>query len=869
MSFAIFSSDDFLEPSTEMGFDSELKTSSKQKNYIQTVNERDLSPHVKHSSKNRDKLKFKNHVDQPNGALHYQLAQDAAMSSGNQHMHSNRGITAQDVEIIKHMSNLPRYLRRVDVGENLQGKALNVGVLDWTRLEKWKSKQKYASSLGRFTSFTSCDSSTSSMNRTTGSFASSSSTDRDRLAVQHLLPRSSLVSSGERISQCVQSFQSSDAASKSTLDGHKHEPPSFEAVGRSHSRIILDKEKMKHVVKKSEIRNASDKMKHFGVSNSLSSKEEMSSWDGGVRRNKEGLSESHIRRKNIDKKIISEHGSCDASLRLKEDIACDIEGKKSVEPGLGNHRAHNSIVLLLPKDLSRRESPAAIHQSPVRTLSDKNLAQSNKNKPSSGISTKDINATELPSEISNLCTQSSFSVVRERTSVTSHTFQGSDKVQDHPCLDERAEKKKSDITPMNLGSLDMKKISDQETTELAATKGRHPSPNNRFSFSLGRLGRSLSFKEGSDAPQLPSTHVSFRSGPIFSDASGSVDNLKVEKAKGHNRARSSPLRRLLDPLLKHKEVCTLPSNETNSSLKGSLKTSGPLCSYSKEKQEAYWVRALLQLTVKNGLPLFKFVVDSNDTVLLSTMKNLTSSGKDDSGRNYTFYSVNEIKRKSGGWISQGSKAKSGGYAYNVVGQMKVSSSEFSRIGGLESERYMVRESVLLGVELKQGNDDLQKFIPNRELAAAIVKVPCKNSSLHEQPADKNLMEKCFVKSSYEDLCSYNTGEDAFSNSSIVILPDGIHTTPKDGKPSPLIDRWKSGGLCDCGGWDVGCKLRVISNENKCPKAIKTLEASPNSDRLELFIQVVLYCLERKQCSCPIISFWFQTYIFVLLKYREE
>eukprot|EP01018_Ginkgo_biloba_P030651 Gb_26654 [translate_table: standard] len=47
----------------------------------------------------------------------------------------------------------------------------------------------------------------------------------------------------------------------------------------------------------------------------------------------------------------------------------------------------------------------------------------------------------------------------------------------------------------------------------------------------------------------------------------------------------------------------------------------------------------------------------------------------------------------------------------------------------------------------------------------------------------------------------------------VILAADIHGLPtiESSGPSPLIDRWKFGGRCDCGGWDLGCTLTVLSN----------------------------------------------------------
>eukprot|EP00250_Pteridium_aquilinum_P010581 c19491_g1_i1 orf=130-3072(-) len=77
----------------------------------------------------------------------------------------------------------------------------------------------------------------------------------------------------------------------------------------------------------------------------------------------------------------------------------------------------------------------------------------------------------------------------------------------------------------------------------------------------------------------------------------------------------------------------------------------------------------------------------------------------------------------------------------------------------------------------------------------------------------------------------------------VILPSGNHGRPlSDMKgPSPLIKRWKEGGKCDCKGWDLGCGLLVLNNEQ--PAAVgsdstfsKSREYQSHSKPLTLFKQ---------------------------------
>ncbi|TYI05994.1 hypothetical protein ES332_A10G127800v1 [Gossypium tomentosum] len=60
-------------------------------------------------------------------------------------------------------------------------------------------------------------------------------------------------------------------------------------------------------------------------------------------------------------------------------------------------------------------------------------------------------------------------------------------------------------------------------------------------------------------------------------------------------------------------------------------------------------------------------------------------------------------------------------------------------------------------------------------------------------------------------CSCNNG--VCSTSIDVLIPAGIHggQRTRNGGPSSLIERWRSGGHCECGGWDLGCPLTVLKS----------------------------------------------------------
>ncbi|XP_062003251.1 uncharacterized protein LOC133720795 [Rosa rugosa] len=795
-----------------MGSVLELKNSSKQQNKI-TAEDTIVHPQANRRTKHQEKVKVRAGVGSAGNDAHHKARQDGTdsvlvqeKSLGNLNRQSRKEKAAKVDELVRHMSNLPGYLQHPERGEKLPEKVLNFGVLDWSRLEKWKHKQKHSPGKGSHN--------TPLENIAAASISSGLVRPASRPDQQS--PRCSSLKSSQKdvlaqgvkpSAQSVVRFQDCETPSKNGINGQKKIPFPNRSFGRNHSDIMLDKGKGKSSAQRiSSVREAAPGSKSYGVS--FGQKEDLSSCDSQAKKTKE-LQESDIKRKNIDETIISETGShssksqsYDVLLSSKgKTIACDDKTEKSVEelPKLDRNLAHqpcpveeNNIVLLPPKAFPQSSSPKVLQLSKPRASCDVHLAEANKISFSGDFSTSEMDFEEQYSEVPHSCPL--------------------------PSAGKR----------LTSSSFDISKTLDQEDVELSTRKGRHPSPNRRFSFSLGRLGRSFSFKENAAVPESSSTYMTVKSGPVRPETSDCSDNPKGEKTSSHNRARSSPLRRLLDPILKHKGANPLHSAEAVKAMKANLNTFVPRSinvseSLQKEKREASSVQALLQLTMKNGLPLFKFLVDRSSNCFVATMKN--SSEKDDFGQNFTFYCVNEIKRKVG-WMSQGSKSKSCGYAYNVVGQMKVSTSDLSDVNGQNFCKHIIRESVLFGMELRQqANQEAPQFMLNRELAAAVVTIPSKDLSNEET------MEKGSTKCSPEHGLSCN-----WEDSSIVILPGGVHSSPNKGEPSPLIARWKSGGSCDCGGWDVGCKLRVLSNQNKCRQNSKTTTASPSSDHFELFAE---------------------------------
>ncbi|KAF6161037.1 hypothetical protein GIB67_038849 [Kingdonia uniflora] len=321
----------------------------------------------------------------------------------------------------------------------------------------------------------------------------------------------------------------------------------------------------------------------------------------------------------------------------------------------------------------------------------------------------------------------------------------------------------------------------------------------------GLLNRSFSYKGSSVPPQSCSTYVQSMSGPL--DSESCVNNSSIIRATGNSRDRTSPLRRWLNPLLKPKAsnyVDETLLDESSSTDKVCNSLNGRLYSSVQHTQNLDFssCRAHLQITIRNGIPWFMFTVEKSKDALSAAMRKINSLGKFDYRRIFTFYSFSRIRKKNGGWINHGSKGRSLDTVPNIVAQMKVISSQcpkFTRGG--QTDPLVVTEFVLSSVGPRQENIESLKWQQKNELAAIIVKDKVQRETMGSLTSDRT---SGFVVESRR------------LSSTTAILPSGLHgISATGGEPSPLIDRWKSGGICDCGGWDEGCKLRVLSSKFSC------------------------------------------------------
>ncbi|XP_013638555.1 PREDICTED: uncharacterized protein LOC106343792 [Brassica oleracea var. oleracea] len=267
-----------------------------------------------------------------------------------------------------------------------------------------------------------------------------------------------------------------------------------------------------------------------------------------------------------------------------------------------------------------------------------------------------------------------------------------------------------------------------------------------------------------------------------------------------------------------RKVISLPSNNTFSSP-------------SRDDSQG-----TLQFTMRaNGTPRFVFKLDNQKDVYVAS---LSSKADDQSVLEYS-YMIHLQRRESSSSSSS-----------LLVGRIKVStlSSDSSL-----SEKFKERRFVLFSNNGEHSQTPCKK--KNRGLCEKVVGV-MKNDEQMQQPnfdhEQANLLENNlptnletlavvvkqeFLEEEEEEtggwglkflrkstLVQTESGSSRSKTSIDVVFPSGIHGGPEDG-PLSLIERWKSQGNCDCGGWDLGCSLTILK------------EGQQQKDNLlELFIQ---------------------------------
>lgn len=136
--------------------------------------------------------------------------------------------------------------------------------------------------------------------------------------------------------------------------------------------------------------------------------------------------------------------------------------------------------------------------------------------------------------------------------------------------------------------------------------------------------------------------------------------------------------------------------------------------------------------------------------------------------------------------------------------------------------------------------------PNLELAAIVVKehISCKPKEQKIGGWGLKFLKKSGNRqtdaaseySLISECCQRDGGE--CSTSMNILVPAGFHGGPRarKGGPSSLLERWHSGGHCDCGGWDIGCPLTVINTRTNRFENLPHTDNSGECKTVDLFVE---------------------------------
>lgn len=295
-------------------------------------------------------------------------------------------------------------------------------------------------------------------------------------------------------------------------------------------------------------------------------------------------------------------------------------------------------------------------------------------------------------------------------------------------------------------------------------------------------------------------------------------------------------------------------------------------------------QGMIQCTWEQGVPHFVFSTDDQKEVYVSKLRKVDS--KDDKALDYVY----QFHLNKGG--QKGREIPNSG---QLVGKMNVSTSftlcpndsrimetQFTLFGNIEifdkemhtmshshrknkglskkvsrvfktspSSKHRtlskfggsnaIVESCPWGPYADDGTNFLETNVPsNFELAAIVVKdhLPCNKPDkvggwglkfLNKGGVNQNTLPS--------ESCSRNTGD--CSTSTSIVIPAGLHGGPRtrDGGPSSLIDRWRSGGHCHCGGWDEGCPLTVLQRRSSKAEVLSLVDTQGECKSVDFVTQV--------------------------------
>ncbi|CAH1451409.1 unnamed protein product [Lactuca virosa] len=301
-----------------------------------------------------------------------------------------------------------------------------------------------------------------------------------------------------------------------------------------------------------------------------------------------------------------------------------------------------------------------------------------------------------------------------------------------------------------------------------------------------------------------------------------------------SKTRFSPFRKMFDPFTKSKSHKIEEPNEATSSRKTTLRKSllndfsntdegkkKDSCSSilsSSSSSSAAHLSGILKVRNKNGMPYFEFSVKNPHDVWVAKTWNMGD------GFNwvYTFHMAQN--RRSSNVSGHGSSKdhhhhhRNGSKEFLMMAQMQVSCylcTELINPGAFNNS--MLTEFVLYDLTRPKETQIDQEKVNNINSSNSN---PWPVKDLHPDLETAAIVLQFPLKNKEGDMRNHDLVETSTPTRVNVVIPSGNHGLPLPGGEgearggaSRLLDRWRMGGGCDCGGWDMGCPLVVFGNHH--------------------------------------------------------
>ncbi|TQE08393.1 hypothetical protein C1H46_006021 [Malus baccata] len=224
------------------------------------------------------------------------------------------------------------------------------------------------------------------------------------------------------------------------------------------------------------------------------------------------------------------------------------------------------------------------------------------------------------------------------------------------------------------------------------------------------------------------------------------------------------------------------SNAGHKRLISICSTNSALSDQSSASTLATVSRGMLQCTWKGGNPHFVFSTDEQREVYVANMWKVESEEDKTLDYIYLFHSGKGGQRDHE--IRDGES--------HLVGKMKV-----NNLVSLcpSNSKIMETEFILFGggIEMHTSSHNLRQ---SKGLSKKVVEAFRTTHSSKQRTISK-LSGPCFIVENPSQEPCLDTGNNQ----------DALRV------PNFLTERWRSGGQCDCGGWDLGCPLTVLKTKS--------------------------------------------------------